>query len=499
MKQPEGLGGSAPVTDKTLLVRARNGDMAAFAELTERNRRSALVVAGAMVDSATAEDVVSDSFERLLVTLRNGGGPTESLRPYLLQMVRNRAIDSWRGRREVCVEPAVLTQASETIEDADTEATGVSMVRQAFEQLPERWQTVLWLGEVEGYSYAEIGRELGLREGAVTQLLHRAREGMRQAYLKLHASYATGECGRIRPLLVKYVRGKSGARDCAQVEQHLDNCPECAAAAGKLRQLNRRMGAAIVAAVAGGVALELLRRPGAAMAAELSPTTNLFTSSTIRHLTGAAAGILLGLATFVTPANTADISGASLVSGPVVPAPTTSTTAPTTATPTTAVPTASSSATGTTKTEIRDRSSSTPSTSASTQPSVGQPSVGQPSVGQPSVGVEPIDVAVTAESNSDGVFVSVSAPDGTLVSATVTFSPALDGPVSMDAGWSCVETSTDVTTFSCVGTVTGGSLNMSLLPNYAQAGTVTVWAEPIDATDPDLSNNQASCELVWAA
>ena len=53
---------------------------------------------------------------------------------------------------------------------------------QAFGGLSPRWQSVLWMAEVEGLSTAEIGGQLGLSANAAAALLGRARDGLRRAY-----------------------------------------------------------------------------------------------------------------------------------------------------------------------------------------------------------------------------------------------------------------------------------------------------------------------------
>lgn len=278
-------------TESDLLLRVRSGDLDAFAELAERNRGSALVVARSIVDPASAEDVVADSIERLLLVLRRGDGPTYSVRPYFLQMVRNRAIDYRRRAVELPVDPAEVKPVVAAVpEEADA-----TLVRSAFEALPERWQAALWLGVVESRSHAEIGRELDVAEGAASQLLHRAREGLRQSYLD--AQLGTGdECTRLSGLLGRYVRGRCSSRDARTVNAHLAGCECCRSALSRTRQLNTRIGSALAVGILGGVGLELLRRPAGAMAAELTPhparaAKGMKAAGKARHVLGLVAGL----------------------------------------------------------------------------------------------------------------------------------------------------------------------------------------------------------------
>jgi RNA polymerase sigma factor (sigma-70 family) len=280
-------------TESDLLLRVRAGDMDAFSEIVERNEGPGLAVARGIVDPTTAEDVVADSFERLLVVLRRGEGPTYCLRPYFLQMVRNRAIDYQRRNPEVPTDaPVPLPPAPPMPNELDSD-----VVRSAFESLPERWQSALWLGDVEGRSNAEIGKELDVAESAASQLLFRAREGLRQSFLDAQIGQEAG-CNQLSGLLGKYVRERTSRRDARKVDEHLADCAHCRAAVTKTRDLNKRIGAGLAVGVLGGIGLELIRRPANAMAAELvggpaRAAGALRHASKARHLVGAAAGVVI--------------------------------------------------------------------------------------------------------------------------------------------------------------------------------------------------------------
>jgi RNA polymerase sigma factor (sigma-70 family) len=295
-------------TESDLLLRVRAGDMEAFAELAERNEGPALAIAKGIVDPATAEDVVSDSIERLLVLLKRGEGPTYCVRPYFLQMVRNRAIDYPRRTVEIPVDTAESRPAVTPASDEPDSA----VVRSAFESLPERWQAALWMGVVESRSHAEIGRELDVAEAAASQLLHRAREGLRQSYLDAQVGAEEG-CTQLSGLVGKYVRERCSRRDAHKVDAHLASCPACREAVAKSRQLNSRIGAVLAVGVLGGVGLELFRHPSTAMAAEMGglPARAIQSAKAAgkaRHWVGAAVGMIITAALVVgLPANGADM------------------------------------------------------------------------------------------------------------------------------------------------------------------------------------------------
>jgi RNA polymerase sigma factor (sigma-70 family) len=118
-------------------------------------------------------------------------------------MVRNAAIDTLRRGRESAHDfsPTADPPDADLAGDPADSLSDRDTVRQALESLPPRWQTVLWLGEVEGMSRQEIADRLKIKPTAVSTLALRAREGLRRAYLATHLKRATGECAVVTSLL----------------------------------------------------------------------------------------------------------------------------------------------------------------------------------------------------------------------------------------------------------------------------------------------------------
>src|SRR5262249_47257361 len=139
--------------------------------------------------AADTDDVVAETFARVLGAIRNGAGPVEAFRPYLLTSVRRVAFDYVRAQRsQVPTDEADLPDPGEPFVDPAVEGLERSLVVRAFRSLPERWAAVLWHTEVEETKLAEVGTLLGLTPNGVAALRYRAREGLRQAYLQLHLS-----------------------------------------------------------------------------------------------------------------------------------------------------------------------------------------------------------------------------------------------------------------------------------------------------------------------
>ena len=81
------------VSDAELISAVRRGDVTAFGQLYERHLVSAKRAANCLAKTpAEREDLVAEGFTRVLRMLREGRGPDEEFRPYLLVTMRNAAI-----------------------------------------------------------------------------------------------------------------------------------------------------------------------------------------------------------------------------------------------------------------------------------------------------------------------------------------------------------------------------------------------------------------------
>lgn len=239
-------------SDADLLAAYRSGDAEAAAALYRRHHGAALTVARAL--SATgegAEDVVAEAWTSVLSAVRAGAGPSFAFRPYLLTAVRHRHYAvSRRDRHAVPAED--LDQVAEPAPDETELRLESSLLAEAFGSLPERWQAVLWHTTIHDEPAETVGRTLGLRPSAVTSLAHRARDGLRKAYLVAHLERTDDpECRTVRDLLPAYDRGRLRARRHELVETHLRTCADCEDALAVLHGLGTYPGALLLPALLG--------------------------------------------------------------------------------------------------------------------------------------------------------------------------------------------------------------------------------------------------------
>lgn len=227
--EPAGAAG-AQLSDAALIGAVRAGDPDAFATLYTRHVAAARRLALALTrHQSDADDLVAEGFAKLLGILREGGGPDAAFRAYLLTTVRNLFYDRTRRDRRVNVTDD-LSRHDAGVPFVDTAVEGLerALIAQAFARLPERWQAVLWHTEVEGESPAAIAPILDLTPNGVSALAYRARERLRQNYLREHAGGSpTGECQTTIERLGAYVRSGLSPRDRGAVGDHLSGCRRC--------------------------------------------------------------------------------------------------------------------------------------------------------------------------------------------------------------------------------------------------------------------------------
>ncbi len=235
------------LSDPELISRVREGDVAAYGILFSRHVDAANRLARMLIGPSDADDLVSEGFVKVLNVLLGGGGPDVAFRAYLLTAVRRLHIDKMRSNQRLTTTDD-LTPFDPGVPFTDTAVAGFEggAAAKAFASLPERWQLVLWHLEVENQKPADIAPLLGMSPNSVSALAYRAREGLRQAFLTMHASDLVSDaCRDTNDLLGGYVRGALSRRDGAKVEQHLDHCRRCTAAYLELSEVNSSLAAVL--------------------------------------------------------------------------------------------------------------------------------------------------------------------------------------------------------------------------------------------------------------
>jgi RNA polymerase sigma factor (sigma-70 family) len=202
-------------SDARLVDLTRDGNERAFEAIVQRYRRPLLRYCGRLLSPQRAEDAVQQAFLSAHRSIHAGDAEL-NLRPWLYRIAHNAALN-------------LLRQHGYDHEQVSEEIDGVETPPQAFErherlrtvvaavqELPERQRSAIVLQAVEGRSYDEIASELGVSDGAVRQLLNRARNTLRDAAAAITPTglltrfAATGGDGSVAERVAQVVAGTGG-------------------------------------------------------------------------------------------------------------------------------------------------------------------------------------------------------------------------------------------------------------------------------------------------
>lgn len=243
------------LSDDTLVQRTRAGDGEAFTTLWARHSDAAYWAASAIPGNHEPDDVVQESFTRLLEGLQDTESDpiTGPFRQYLYVVIRQ-VIESSDSNSYIPIpfQPQLFAP-----DDLDASIADRALISVAYESLSKEWKTILWYTEVEQLTAAEISPFLGISPNAVSALAYRAREGLRSAWLQAHiqSTSISSECENVVGLLGLYVRGSLGPRKSSKIQAHIRACESCEALLEEINSVARSLRANALFAVFGVLGL----------------------------------------------------------------------------------------------------------------------------------------------------------------------------------------------------------------------------------------------------
>lgn len=181
------------VDDADIIRKVRAGDADAFGALVEKyGGRIARLVRGFVRNEQDAQDVAQDAFLKAFARLDRFDGRS-AFYTWLYRIAANTAMDH---NKKVRRRPAPLPL--EAPREEEEGRTGISpaapgpspaqgamtaelrrRIDEAMDSLPEVYRQVVVLRELEGLSYDDMARALGVSRGTVESRLFRARERLR--------------------------------------------------------------------------------------------------------------------------------------------------------------------------------------------------------------------------------------------------------------------------------------------------------------------------------
>jgi RNA polymerase sigma-70 factor (ECF subfamily) len=147
-----------------------------FKEEAQRLRPRLMLTARRYLGDDDAEDTVQDALLRLWQMVGELRQPFDAL---ALRLTRNLCIDKVRRKKPT----VMLTDSGET-DQAENDDERIERMMAVVSTLPDLQQTVLRLRHLEGMEMNEIADLIGSSEVAIRKALSRARQAVKQKYLK---------------------------------------------------------------------------------------------------------------------------------------------------------------------------------------------------------------------------------------------------------------------------------------------------------------------------
>lgn len=130
----------------------------------------------------TAQEITSDTFQRLLVTLKNNSGPDENLSAWLYRVAHNLIVDHYRKQplqESLELDEDLYEQAS-PVQETGNQKRLTAQTREALKKLTALQQQVIVLRFLEELSLKETAQIVQREVGAVKAIQHRALSSLRR-------------------------------------------------------------------------------------------------------------------------------------------------------------------------------------------------------------------------------------------------------------------------------------------------------------------------------
>ncbi|MCC1485431.1 RNA polymerase sigma factor [Winogradskyella immobilis] len=171
-----------------IIEKCKQNDRQAQLKLYNQYCKGMLVVAQRFVrDTMEAEDIVQEAFIKAFTKLEQYKAEV-TFGAWLKRIVINKSIDLLKSKKQRLID---LEEVHLNVVDADYEnewlvddSITVDNVKQAIQQLPEKYKYVVILYLIEGYDHQEISEILNISEVASRTQLSRGKQKL-QALLKI--------------------------------------------------------------------------------------------------------------------------------------------------------------------------------------------------------------------------------------------------------------------------------------------------------------------------
>ncbi len=241
-------------------------------------------------DPSAADDLAQETFARFIARLPHLSADV-NVAAYLQVTARNLYFKDRRDHtREVCDE--FLEERLGSDDDLERDPARATLLveqadqmRRSAARLNGRQREALVLREVEGRTYPEIARSMGISTDAVAHVLARARTRLRSEYRREQSPVpaVAAACAPIRNVLSSYLDGQVTGAVHDEVGTHLATCRDCREVLATYREASFQLRGAA---------------PLSPLTALLERVSSLF-HATALHTTGTAATVAASAALVV--------------------------------------------------------------------------------------------------------------------------------------------------------------------------------------------------------
>lgn len=180
------------VTEKKLLLLLQDNDVKAFNAIYEQY---SLPIYRKFLHLVKLEEAAGELTQDLFVKIwekRHLIDPEKPFRPYLNKIAENQVADFYRKlardqRLKTAIIEIATSSESDSIEKEIIENEDRNMVHEAIMKLPPQQQYVFQLCKIEGHSYEEASRILGISTTTVRNHIVRANKTIKHYLLRYHS------------------------------------------------------------------------------------------------------------------------------------------------------------------------------------------------------------------------------------------------------------------------------------------------------------------------
>ncbi len=174
--------------DKKLVQLSQQGNQEAFSQLVKKYQRKVFNLALSLAQNKDiADDLAQEAFIKVYFALPKFKFKSK-FSTWLYRITINVIKDYLRKKERLSRIPQELIQVNPFLEGDEitirkkekTTEIKRKIVHYFIDQLPEKYQTILVLRDIHGFSYQEISKILKISPGTVDSRLFRARKKLRQ-------------------------------------------------------------------------------------------------------------------------------------------------------------------------------------------------------------------------------------------------------------------------------------------------------------------------------